>query len=592
MTPTDYPTANINPKPRFSLVWIIPLIAALIGGWLIYKYYSERGTIITITFDQAAGIEAKKTLIRYKDIQVGKVKELNLTEDLKKVNVTVEISPEMAKNLGSKTRFWVERPRITLQGISGLDTLLSGVHIGMDPGKPSEAKENYTGLASPPIINADKQGTTVTLNSSSLGSLDVGSPVYYRKINVGEVTGYSLNDHNGSVDISIYVHAPYDKKIKTNSRFWNASGVELSLGTSGVVVQMESVISLLIGGIAFETATEKPGFVINGDTSFKLYESYKLAKDDTQRLNKLFYTLYFTDSLHGLSPGSLIEYNGVKVGKVENILLEDSGTLPPIRTLVKASLFIDKFSDNNNRINAEKTLQDMVKSGLKAQLDTASLLTGSQYISLVMLQKPLLNDSQKAMVTLLPTTSITPSIFPTTAAKTSLLNFDASEISGELTNAITSITALINSPDIKKTLKGLADSTESISKISKQLDKEGFSGELVDTLTDAKKTLNEISRLVLSSDKTINVLQKDVSQSLKTVNNVGNKVQQDLRTTLKNIDKATLTLNKSMKSTLSENSPLQYRLQKLIEDLSEASKSFSVLADTIQRKPNSVIFGK
>ena len=592
MTTNDYPTAQINPKPRFSLIWIIPLTAALIGGWLVYKYYSELGTIITITFDEAAGIEEKKTTIRYKDIQVGKVRKLSLTPDLKKVNVTAEIFPGMAEHLGNETRFWVVRPRITFQGISGLDTLLSGIHIGIDPGKKSEALDYYTGLPTPPIISADEQGGSITLNTNSLGSIDIGSPIYYHKINVGEVTGYSLKDEDGSIDISIYVYAPYDKKIKTNTRFWNASGLELSLNTSGVSLRMESFVSLLIGGIAFETPVDKLGYAVDGDYSFKLYDSYKLATDDTQRLNKLFYTLYFNDSLHGLSAGSLVEYSGVKVGKVESILLENNNKLTPAKTLVKISLFIDKFSPKNNRLDAEQRLQTLVSNGLQAQLTVESLLTGSQYISLNMPKKPLSARQEKEVFALLPTSANEPSIFPTTNAETSLLNFDPSEITAELNKAISSVTALINSADIKKTLKGLADTSESISKITKQLDQKGFSGELVDTLVAAKQTTNDISRLILNAGKTINVLQKDMSISLKTVDNVGNKVQQDLRNTLKNIDKATLTLNQSMKSTLNEDSALQYRLQQLINNLSEASKSFSVLADTIQRKPNSVIFGK
>jgi len=250
MANSEYPIAQVQAAPRFSLIWIIPLSAALIAGWLIFKHYSERGTIITITFDQASGIEAKKTPIRYKDIQVGKVKKLSLTSDLKKVRVIAEIFPEMAENLSGDTRFWVERPRLTFQGISGLDTLLSGVHIGIDPGEQkTEPLEHYEGLAVAPVITTGEKGRSIILNSANLGSLNIGSPVYYHKINVGEVTAYELNDDNGgSVDISIYVHSPYDKKIKTNSRFWNASGLELDLNSSGVSARIESLVSLLIGG--------------------------------------------------------------------------------------------------------------------------------------------------------------------------------------------------------------------------------------------------------------------------------------------------------------------------------------------------------
>lgn len=604
LEPSAYPAAQVSPKSRFSLIWIIPLTAALIGGWLAFKYYSERGTIITITFDEAAGIETKKTPIRYKDVQVGKVRKLSLTPDLKKVVVTAEIYPEMAENLGNNTRFWVVRPRVTFQGVSGLDTLFSGVHIGIDPGVKSAPLESYSGLSNQPIITTDKKGTRLSLNTDSLGSLDVGSPIYYHKINVGEVTGYSLNTQDGSINIFIYVYEPYDLKIKTNTRFWNASGLEVNLNSSGISARMESITSLLIGGIAFETPSGELGYQLDGETAFKLYESYTLAKDDTQRLNKLFYAMYFEDSLHGLNDDSIVEYGGVKVGKVENILLENTTNSSKIKTLVKVSLRIDKFSNKGDYKEAEQALQNLVSDGLQAQLTVDSLITGAQYISLNLPTnaasfETALNDKENKLFTLLPTSKKHAAIFPTARAKTSLLNFDATEISQELNKAISSVTALINSNDVKKTLQGLASTSESISKITKQLDQEGFSGELVKTLAVAQKTTKEISGLISDTSKTMtsitsatNSLQKDASLSMKTLNNVSNKLQGDVRKTLGNIDRVSVTLDKGLKATLNEDSPLQYRLQQLINDLSEASKSFSVLADTIQRKPNAIILGK
>ncbi len=601
MTTQQYPTAQIKPKPRFSLIWLIPLLAALIAGWLVFKYYSERGSIITITFNNAAGIEAKKTPIRYKDVQVGKVKKINLSNDLKKVTVTAEIFPEMASHLGEETRFWIEKPRVTLKGISGLDTLLSGVHISLDPGKVEGVdniiQEHYDGLASPPIFTSGEEGTLLTLNTQNLGSLSAGSPVYYHKINVGEVISFKLNEaasasSKQTVDVSIYIRAPYDKNIKTNTRFWNASGIDVNLTSSGVSVQMESLTSLLIGGVAFETPANELGYTLDGNmVTFKLYDTYKLAKDDTQRLNKLFYTMYFEDSLHGLTEDSLIEYNGVSVGKVERILLKNGLNTSPqnleIKTVVKVSLRIDKFSPNANKEAAEKTLQMLVSEGLQGRLAVASLVTGAKYISLSKGHKSLTKE-----YALKPTSSLIPSIFPTAVAKTSLLNFDAGKITAELNKTLLSVNNLINSKDIKKTLKGLAATSSSLDKITRQLAKKGFSGELVKTLANSQKAIKDISVLIGDSRKTMrsltnasNKLQKDASHSMKTFSNVSNKLQRDTSKTLG-------AINHTLKSTLSEDSALQYKLQQLMNDLSEASNSFSVLADTIQRKPNSVIIGK
>jgi len=593
------PKAQIRPKARFSIIWIIPLTAALIGAWLLFKFYSERGTIIDITFNEAAGIEEKKTPIRYKNVIVGKVKKLGLTPDLNKVTVSAEIFPGMAENLGSNTRFWIVKPRVTLQGISGLDTLLSGVHIGIDPGTKSEPLEIYNGLSTPPYITSNRPGTRITLRTRSLSSLDVGSPIYYNKINVGEVTSYRLSPTRETIDVFIYVHEPYDKKIKSNTRFWNASGIELELNSSGISARMESLTSLLIGGIAFETPRSGISKEISGEQAFKLFDSYKTAKDNTQRNNKLFYEMTFEDSLHGLSRDSAIEFSGVKVGKVERIRLIKSDDSSRIKAKAKVSLRIDKFSRKADAKEAEELLQDLVADGMVAQLTVDSLITGAQYISLNIPASRPLADRDRQEFMLLPTTRKDSSRFPTTVAKTSLLNFDATEISQELNKTLASVTELVSSNDIKKILSGLASTTDSLSRISQQLDKEGFSEDLIAILSNAKQATKDISRLLLDSRSAIGKIggatdniQKDLSLSLQTFNNVANKLQKDVSETLSSISQTSNTMDSSLKATLGEDSGLQYRLQLLINDLSEASKSFSVLADTIQRKPNSVIFGK
>lgn len=612
------PSATVRPKSRFSLIWIIPITALLIGGWLLYKYYSERGTIVDITFDQASGIEERKTPIRYKDVIVGKVKTMDLSDDLNKVKVTVEIFPSMAKNLGSNTRFWIVKPRISLQGVSGLDTLLSGVHIGIDPGTKSEPLDTYNALPAPPYVTSKKEGTRITLKSRSLGSLDVGSPIYHNKINVGEVTNYRLSPNTDNIDIFVYIHEPYDKKVKSNTRFWNASGIELDVTTSGISARMESLTSLIIGGIAFETPKDGVSEDINGENAFTLFESYKIAKDNTQKNNKLFYEMYFEDSLHGLGADSAIEFSGVKVGKVENIKLVQNDDKTGLDARVFVSLNIDKFSPKDDSKEAEQLLKGLVNEGLVAQLTVDSLITGAQYISLNIRNKNKQSlDNESNEFQLADVSDENFPVFPTTAAQTSLLNFDATEISEELNKTLASVTELVSSNDIKKILSGIASTTDSISRISQQLDEEGFSGELVATLSSAKQTTEDISKLLLDSRSAIgkignatdklqkdaslsmrtfnnvaNKLQKDSSQSMQTFNNVANKLQKDVAVTLNSISKTSNTMDSSLKATLGEDSGLQYRLQLLINDLSEASKSFSVLADTIQRKPNSVIFGK
>lgn len=614
----ELPSAHVRPKSRFSLIWIIPLTALLIGSWLLYKYYSERGTIIDITFDQASGIEERKTTIRYKDVVVGKVKTMDLSDDLDKVKVTVEIFPSMAKNLGSSTRFWIVKPRISLQGVSGLDTLLSGVHIGIDPGTKGEPLEMYTGLPIAPYVTNKKEGTRITLRANSLGSLEVGSPIYHNKINVGEVTSYRLSPTTNNIDIFVYIHEPYDQKVKSNTRFWNASGIEVELTAAGVSARMESITSLILGGIAFETPKDGISEEINGERAFTLFKSYKIAKDNTQKNNKLFFDMYFQDSLHGLKDGAAIEFSGVKVGKVESIKLVQVEDNKRLIARVSVSLNIDKFSPKENAKEAEQLLHDLVSDGLVAQLTVDSLITGAQFISLnIPANAEHYADSGQGKFQFAARDDGSIPSFPTTVAKTGLLNFDATRISQELNKTLASVSELVSSNDIKKILSGLATTTSSIGRISEQLDKEGFSGELLATLNNARQATQDISKLLLDSRSAIgkignatdqfqkdaslsmrtfsnvaNILQKDSSQSMKTFNNVANKLQKDVAVTLGSISQTSNTMDSSLKATMGEDSGLQYRLQLLINDLSEASKSFSVLADTIQRKPNSVIFGK
>lgn len=682
---TDYtlPEAEVTPKSRFSLIWLIPLLAALIGGWLAYKYYSERGTFIVINFDQASGIEARKTAVKYKDVEVGMVRKVGLSPDLKTVRVTVEIYNDMEENLGPDTQFWIVSPRVTLRGVSGLQTLLSGINIGMEPGEPGPSKTEYAGLNQAPSISIESDGQALVLSTDSLGSLDIGSPIYYRQLEVGQVTGYRLNSDTQKVDVDIFIFAPYDKKIRTNTRFWNASGIEVDITTQGVNARMESLTSLLIGGVAFDTDEQEVGYPLDGKAAFRLYSSFRQAKEDTAGENKLNYVLYFNDTLLGLYENAPVNYKGVKLGQVEKILISSNPDAVTIHTRVHVSLHVDKLSTNNSRAEAEKLLQSLVEKGLRAQLVSHSIITGAQFISLTMAPE---NDG--AVTTLAKLNDNYASIFPVTAAKQSLLSFDPSSVTQELNTAIRSATQLLTSNDLKQTLKYLAKTAQSIDTITHELAEQGVSGEVTQFLSEASKTAHSLqlalgdartvmgtingatktlqkdislalidvrklsqqlnqstgilekdiskaiidARVMLQStgkaatsvSGTAGKLQKDVSTALIDVRklsqqlnastgvlekdiskaiidarvmmqNVGKSVvtlQKDTSRTLGSINKATNTVERSVNASLSEDSALQYRFQQLINDLSEAANSFTVLADTLQRKPNSLILGK
>lgn len=671
MSNNTVPTAQVMAKPRFSLIWLIPLIAALIGGWLAYKYYTERGTMVVISFDKAAGIEPRKTIVRYKDVEVGIVRKVGLSPDLKEVRATVEIYNDMEANLGPETQFWIVSPRVTLRGISGLQTLLSGVNIGMEPGPPGEALSYYDGLSEAPNISINEDGQSFVLTTERLGSLDIGSPVHYRQIKVGEVTGYKLNPDSEKIDVNIFIFAPYHEKVRTNSRFWNSSGFELDVSTVGVTARLESLTSLLIGGISFNTDFNRAGYPVNGKTAFRLYDNFKLAREDTINDNKLLYTLYFEDSLQGLRNGAPIKFQGIKLGQVENISLAQTPDDFSIRTKLDISLYIDQLSPTGSRIESEKLLQGLVEKGLRAQIRQESLITGAKFIALTM------RPEEADHITLARLDSGFPVIFPTTKAAGSITEFDPTAITKELNTAIRSATALMESNDVKNILGNLASTTKSIDTITAELARRGVSGEVMTllkeasntartlqtTLGDASKTMIDARVMMQSAGKaataltgTAGTLQKDISVALVDIRRLANQLtkstgilekdasramidarvmmqsagkaatsltgnaatlqkdvsaalidarvmmqnigksavalQKDTSRTLGSINKATNTVERGINATLSEDSAMQYRFQQLINDLSEAANSFSVLADTLQRKPNSLILGK
>ena len=251
----DLPEAVSAPRRRWApqLIWIIPIVAVLAGAWLAAKAILERGPTITISFQTGEGLEAGKTKIKYKDVDVGLVKDIALAADRKRVVATAELVKGAADLLVEDTRFWAVRPRITAGGVSGLGTLLSGPYVTVDPGRAKEKRREFDALDVPPIVTHEDPGREFILKADDLGSHDVGVPVYFRRLQVGEVIATELDKDGKGVSIRIFVRAPYDQYVTANTRFWNASGVDVSLDASGVRVQTESLVSILIGGIAFQT---------------------------------------------------------------------------------------------------------------------------------------------------------------------------------------------------------------------------------------------------------------------------------------------------------------------------------------------------
>ena len=381
--PEAPPAAVVEAKSRFSFVWLVPIVAALIGAWLAYTAFSERGPEITITFESGEGLAAGKTKVKYKDIEVGMVQSVELADDLSHVVVTAELASGAERYLTHNTRFWVERARISAGQVSGLGTVFSGAYIGMDPVREGERERHFTGLEVPPVVTRDEPGRHFTLRSETLGSVEVGVPVFYRSIRVGQVVAYELDESGDFVTAEVFVKSPHDQRVRDNTRFWNASGLDISLSAQGIQVDTTSVVSMLIGGVAFDTPENlEPGREVDDDHVFYMYPNRQASLERTYAVKRRF-LLYFGGSVEGLVPGSSVVFRGIELGKVLDVRLQfDPEALEfEIPVLIEIEPERIEFTDVPTD-EPDDRAAGLVKRGLRAQLGRGNLLTGQLQVVL------------------------------------------------------------------------------------------------------------------------------------------------------------------------------------------------------------------
>jgi paraquat-inducible protein B len=388
----ELPTPAVQNRrwvPR--LVWLVPIVAAIIGISLLVRNWENEGPRITISFLSGEGVQVGKTMVKYRDVTVGSVSAVGLSADHQTVVVTANLSKDAASLLAADTQFWIVRPRIGVGSVSGLDTLLSGVYIGMKTGAATLSERHFVGLENPPALSHGPRGRELRLHAARAGSLAIGAPVYFRQFQVGRVIDENLLP-DGSTRVTVFVEAPYDGFVKPVTRFWNASGIDVRLGADGLNVHTESLAAVLAGGLAFDDGPIEALFAAGGTSGeFTLYknETEAMAPPDG---DPHYVRMRFSQALRGLEVGAPVEFVGVNIGSVVAVDLGYERQHQSFPVIVTAKLYPRRMGQAyealaaQGKTESEETLAafvgTLVNRGLRAQPRSASLLTGKLYIEL------------------------------------------------------------------------------------------------------------------------------------------------------------------------------------------------------------------
>jgi len=386
------PDAQTSRKSRWSVqwIWLVPLIAALIGGWLMITSILNEGPVISIVFKSAEGLEAGKTKLKYKDVEIGQVSEVTLSADLKQVIATAELTKDFKAHLVRDTAFWLVTPRISGGNVSGLSTVLSGAFIGVAVGKSDQAQRSFNAMDVPPVIQVDTPGREFVLRSNDLGSLSPGSPIFFRRVQVGQVVAFDLDKDGLGLTMRIFINAPYDAFVTENTRFWNAGGIDIKLSASGIEMETQSLASILLGGIAFETPADSiESAAAPPETVFELFSGRTAALHNPER-DVLKMVVLFNESLKGLVPGSPVDFQGITLGEVSDIWVEMDPAKHAIWMPVEIRLYPERLKlrardKNRTKLSDEarrQLLDGLVANGLRAQMRSGNLLTGQLYVAL------------------------------------------------------------------------------------------------------------------------------------------------------------------------------------------------------------------
>ncbi|HYH42582.1 MAG TPA: MlaD family protein [Burkholderiales bacterium] len=527
----EIPTAVSMPKRRFGFqwVWLLPLVAAIVGGWLAVRAVLADGPQITINFKTAEGLEAGRTRIKYKDVDVGVVKSIRLAKDRAGVLVTAEMSKPAEDLLVEDTRFWVVRARIAAGTVSGIGTLLSGSYIGMDPGKSEESQREFVGLETPPVITTGLVGKQFVLRADDIGSLDVGSFVFYRRLEAGRVIAYELDKDGAGLLVRIFVNEPYDRYVTSNVRFWHASGVDVALDASGLRINTQSLASVVVGGLAFQApddappqppATENSTFILHGDRAQAMRRPVTVKER---------YVLAFHESVRGLGIGAPVDFRGLTVGEVKSVAPHFDRAKRQLSLMVEIdffpeNLFVERARRGELARDGTPTLARLVERGLRAQLRSANLLTGQLFVGL-----DFVPGAPKVVMDM----SKQPPEVPTVPGSTQ-----------ELQATISSIAKKLDSVPFQEIGMDLRRTLQISSAMIERIDRE-ITPQARETMTEARKAMEEARKALASVERTLTATE-----------------------------------------------PLPAEASDAMREIARAAAAFRVLADYLERHPEALIRGK
>ena len=497
------PHAATHRSRRVSIIWIVPAVAVAIGAWLAWDTLSKEGPTIKVSFDSGEGLQAGQSQLKYKDIVFGTVKSLELAPDRAHVIATIATTHEAKPLLTEGTLFWVVKPRFFAGNISGIETLLSGSYVGMLPAaNPGKSQHEFVGREDPPVLGTYVPGRTFLLKSKRIGSVSVGSPIFFRDLNVGEVLGWDIADMAEYVTIHAFVRAPYDGYVHDQTRFWNASGLSIKLGGAGIDVQMESLKALLLGGIAFETPVADIHTVETAaDHVFPLFADHEMA-NAASYTRKIPAISYFPGSVSGLAPGASVTVHGLKVGEVTEVRLSYDAAKDEILAPVRYEIEPERVVGVGKRVfyTDAESVQALLKQGLRASLQSANLITGQQNVAL-----DFVTDAPEAEVTMDGPDFVVPAtegagFSGLTASATELLNkvnqMPFEQIGKDLEGILKSVNDVARGPQMKKAVTDLAGMIASAQGMIQRLDTK----QLPELVSGLEKTLTSANKLVLSLD--------------------------------------------------------------------------------------------